>query len=219
MTPEFAQAVDPIFLTVLRAWERIQMHADISHTALHTELLTGIREADDRLRSAGFQEARELARYALCAWIDDLMINRPWSGQHWWENNKLEFQLFNTNDAGTLFFQKAKQAQAIANRDAIEVFYIAVILGFKGLYAFPDANYMTTNFDLPASREEWTRRAATMLNTRPTRPAITGTAVPAQGAPPLDTKLTLVGALLCLLMLVVLSLFVGFWGLVAPPNQ
>lgn len=215
MSPEFAAAVDPIFLKVLRAWERIQLHADLDPTSLHSQLLVGIREADDRLRSGSQQDAWDLARYALCAWIDDLMINRAWSGQRWWENNKLEFQLFSTNDAGTLFFQKAKQAQKITNRDAIEVFYIAVVLGFKGLYAVSESHFLSQNYDLPPTREEWARRAASMLNTRPTRPALGGTAQPASGAPPLDGRLTLVGALLCLLMLLILSVAVGWWGLYA----
>lgn len=214
MSPEFALAVDPIFLKVLRAWERIQMHTDVSHTELHSQLLVGLREADDQLRIGQFQEAWDLAEYALCAWIDDLMINRPWSGQHWWENNKLEFQLFKTNEAGTLFFQKAKQAQKITNRDAIEVFYIAVVLGFKGLYAVADSQFIAQNFDLPTTREEWARRASAMLNIRPTRPALTGTAQPAAGATPLDGRLTLVGSLLFLVMMLILASAVGWWGLV-----
>ena len=213
MSPEFAAAVDPIFLKVLRAWERIQLHADLDPTALHSQLLVAIREADDRLHAGHQRDAWDLARYALCAWIDDLMINRAWSGQHWWENNKLEFQIFSTNDAGTLFFQKAKQAQKITNRDAIEVFYIAVVLGFKGLYAVAESQFLSQNFDLPPTREEWARRAASMLNTRPTRPALSGTAQPAAGAPPLDGKLTLVGSLMCLLMLMILAVAVGWWGL------
>lgn len=211
MSPEFARAVDPVFLSVLRAWDRIEQSSDVSPSSLQTELLHGIEDADDRLRSTVYNEAWQLARYAICAWIDDLLTHREWKGAQWWENNKLEFQFFRTNDAGTLFFQKAKEAQTIANRDAIEVFYIAVVLGFKGLYGVSDSKFAAQTYGLPHTREEWARHASSMLAARPTRRQVVGTPIAADGAPPLDSRLTLVGAALCLLMLFVVAVFLGVW--------
>lgn len=211
MSPDFARAVDPVFLSVLRAWERIEQHADVSPSALQNQLLRGIEDADDRLRDTSYSEAWQLARYAICAWIDDLLTHRTWKGAQWWENNKLEFQFFKSNDAGTMFFQKAQEAQRITNRDAIEVFYIAVVLGFKGLYGVNDSKYAAQSYDLPPTREEWARRAASMLSVRPTRRPVAGTPIAAAGAPPLDSRLTLVGAALCLLMLTVMAVFLGVW--------
>ena len=34
----------------------------------------------------------ELAKYALVSWIDEILVETPWSGRDWWSNNVLEVQ-------------------------------------------------------------------------------------------------------------------------------
>ena len=38
----------------------------------------------------------DLARYALCSWIDEVLVDSPWEGAESWSNNVLEMELFNT---------------------------------------------------------------------------------------------------------------------------
>ena len=101
------------------------------------------------------REGWELAKYALVAWIDDVLIEAPWPGRDWWENNSLEFAYFNTRDRATQFFKRAKQAAQLTRRDALEVFYVCVILGFRGLYAMPEAAFLADQLDLPPDLESW----------------------------------------------------------------
>ncbi len=127
------------------------------------------------------------------------------------ENHTLEFQFFKTKDAGTQFFQKAKQAQQMLRRDAIEVFYIAVVLGFRGLYAVNEATFLAQQYDLPPTIEDWARRTAGLLQTRRQRQPLSGVAVAVDGAPPLDNKFTVVGAAVLTLMLAVIAAIVGYY--------
>ncbi len=210
MSPEFASAVDPIFLHVLDTLERLSANHSLDPQQVHMEVQTSLRQAEERLQHGGNQDVWQLARYAFCAWIDDLMITRAWQGQHWWENHKLEFQFFKTNEAGTAFFQRARQAEQLVQRDAIEVFYIAVILGFRGLYALPESTFLAQQFDLPSTIEEWTRRTAGLLQHSTGRPPLSGVTTPVHGAPPLESRFTLVGAVLTMLMLLVLTGLLGY---------
>jgi type VI secretion system protein ImpK len=211
MSPEFADAVDPIFLHVINAMEMVANHQRVDPTNLHTAVQVKLRQAEDKLQHGENHDVWQLARYALCAWIDDLMINTTWEGQKWWENHTLEFQFFNTKDAGTQFFQKAKQAQQLLRRDAIEVYYIAVVLGFRGLYALSESKFLAQQYDLPPTIEDWARRTAGLLQTRRQRTPLSGIAMPVDGAPPLDSKFTVVGAAVLTLMLCIISAIVGYY--------
>ncbi len=73
-------------------------------------------------------------RYALTCWLDEIIIQDdiPWKSQ--WNEQKLEESdaLFRTNDRAWKFWEQAKLAAARSLRDAQEVFYLCVLLGFRG---------------------------------------------------------------------------------------
>src|SRR5437762_2895951 len=73
-------------------------------------------------------------RYALACWLDEIIIQDdiPWKAP--WNENKLEESdsLFRTNDRAWKFWEQAKLAAARSLRDAQEVFYLCVLLGFRG---------------------------------------------------------------------------------------
>lgn len=73
-------------------------------------------------------------RYALACWLDEIFIaaDSPWAMD--WENNKLETQLYGTNDRAWLFWEQAKKAESRPGGDALEVFFLLVMLGFRGEY-------------------------------------------------------------------------------------
>ena len=69
-------------------------------------------------------------RYALTCWVDEILIDSPWERE--WNERKLEEQLYFTNDRAFRFWQQADVAQARSGTDALEVFYLCVMLGFRG---------------------------------------------------------------------------------------
>jgi type VI secretion system protein ImpK len=70
-------------------------------------------------------------RYALACWLDEIFIdNTPWSVS--WDNLKIETQLYGSNDRAWNFWQQAERAEARPGGDALEVFFLCVMLGFRG---------------------------------------------------------------------------------------
>jgi type VI secretion system protein ImpK len=71
------------------------------------------------------------ARYALACWLDELFIlHSPWETA--WNERKLEVTLYGTNDRAWRFWDQAKLAEGRPTADALETFFLAVLLGFRG---------------------------------------------------------------------------------------
>ena len=132
MTPAFSKAVDPIFLHMVALLDRIEKVEPLNAQEVHLAILKLIETAEDSLASQRRAEW-ELAKYALVAWIDELLVEISWTGQEWWGENVLEQHLFDTREAYERFFSAATEASQMTEKDAFEVFYVCVILGFRGL--------------------------------------------------------------------------------------
>ena len=70
-------------------------------------------------------------RYALVCWLDELFtLDSPWAAE--WNERKLEVALYGTNDRAWKFWEQARQAEARPEDNALEVFFLCVMLGFTG---------------------------------------------------------------------------------------
>lgn len=70
-------------------------------------------------------------RYALVCWLDELFTTRSrWAED--WNEHKLEVELYGSNDRAWKFWEQARLAQTRATTDALTVFYLCVMLGFRG---------------------------------------------------------------------------------------
>jgi type VI secretion system protein ImpK len=70
-------------------------------------------------------------RYALACWLDEIFIfDSPWS--QLWRENALERSLFRSNIGGEEFWRQFDQARGRPGTDAAEVYYLCVMLGFRG---------------------------------------------------------------------------------------
>jgi type VI secretion system protein ImpK len=78
-----------------------------------------------------------VSKFALAAFVDEtvLMNNFPMRDQ--WEKYALQLEYFGEQLAGNKFFEKleAMLGQIDVTKDAVEVYYICMLLGFKGRYA------------------------------------------------------------------------------------
>lgn len=202
MTPDFANAVDPVFLNVLRILARIRDGNPPTQDDARNRARNLIAEAEARV---GQKRDWELAKYALVAWIDELLIDSPWAGQSWWKENSLEVEAFRTRDRATQFFVNAKEASSLTRRDALEIYYICVMLGFRGLYRGEDAAFLADHLELPVTLEAWVQQTARSIELGHSRPAINFAPQPGSGAPPLDGKFSMVGASLMTLVLLATS--------------
>jgi type VI secretion system protein ImpK len=183
MTPKFAQAIDPVMLHVLGLLDRISREERPSAPDERLRIRALIDQAEALL---GASEQWQLGKYAVVAWIDEMLVDAPWDGRDWWSNNVLEVELFSSRECYDRFYILAKDAGALANRDALEVFYICVVLGFRGLYRDPEFSRSTIqNLGLPPDVESWARQAAMSIRLGQGRPQIAGKKRDLIGAPPL----------------------------------
>jgi len=70
-------------------------------------------------------------RYALACWLDELFIlGSSWESE--WNERKLEVSLYGTNDRAWKMWDQAKRAESRSGTDALETFYLTVMMGFRG---------------------------------------------------------------------------------------
>jgi type VI secretion system protein ImpK len=186
MTPNLALAVDPIFLHMLQMLDSIAAGKDLSASDERVRISALLAEADARM---GSNPEWDLGRYGLISWIDEMLVEAAWNGREWWSNNVLEVELYNTRNCYELFFVKAKEASAHSQRDALEVFYVCVILGFRGLYDDPEmARSIIQAHGLPENLTTWAQQTAMGIRLGQGRPAMQGLPKSLGGAPPRGTR-------------------------------
>jgi len=183
MTPKFAQAIDPVMLHVLGLLDRISRDERPSPADERLRIRGLIDQAEAML---GASEQWRLGKYALASWTDEMLVDAQWDGRDWWSNNVLEMELFNSRECYDQFYIRSKEASTLPTRDALEVFYICVVLGFRGLYRDPEFSASTIQaLGLPPTAEAWAKQAGMAIRLGQGRPNITGKKRDLAGAPPL----------------------------------
>jgi type VI secretion system protein ImpK len=192
MTPRFAQAVDPIFLHVLDLLDRIDRGERANPQEERLRILALIDQAE---AAVGSTPEWDMAKYAMVSWIDEMLVEAPWEGREWWSNNVLEVKLFNTRLCNERFYLRAQEASTLSRRDALEVYYNCVVLGFRGLYRDPTmAGMLAQSHNLPPDLESWAKQAAMSVRLGQGRPPLSPAREAIAGAPPLRSKSVVVWA-------------------------
>jgi type VI secretion system protein ImpK len=199
MTPQFAKAVDPIFMQVLNLLERIGRDESPSPQDERARIRGYLDQAEAML---GRSEDWEAAKYALICWVDEVLIDAPWEGRNWWYENAMEVEIFRTRSANEQFYERAKLAASLSKKDALEVFYVCVVLGFRGLYRSAEAAaILAESHGLPQRLEDWAKQTSLAIRIGMGRPPITAEGKVAGSAPPLEGQPLLVASSLITVVL------------------
>lgn len=75
----------------------------------------------------------ENARFAVFAWIDELILNSAWDGKSEWRRNLLQREFYNTQNGGVEFYEKLEKLGHEENHIR-EVYYFCLVSGFTGTY-------------------------------------------------------------------------------------
>jgi type VI secretion system protein ImpK len=133
--------VQPVILYALDLKDRLGrgevVQVDQEQAALKVHLLSEV----DSYRFNDFGARRSQSgddsdsflgcRYALTCWLDEIFILDPKYGKEWQEK-KLEVSLYGTNDRAWQFWTQMRLAESLQSPDALEVFFLCVMLGFRG---------------------------------------------------------------------------------------
>jgi type VI secretion system protein ImpK len=97
-----------------------------------------LQQAGQCCQDAGFDEDdRQMALFAVCAWIDETILCSEWPERGRWQEDQLQRLHFQTMNAGEEFF--ARLAELDPEATAIrEVYAYCLALGFKGRYFLPE---------------------------------------------------------------------------------
>jgi type VI secretion system protein ImpK len=78
-----------------------------------------------------------VAKFALAAFVDETVLTGDFHLKEEWEKYPLQLEYFGEQLAGDKFFEKlqAMIAQIDVTADAVEIYYVCMLLGFKGRYA------------------------------------------------------------------------------------
>jgi type VI secretion system protein ImpK len=101
------------------------------------ERFTALIDAQERRARSGevVWESYLEARFAVLAWVDELVLNAPWPHRGDWPHLMLTYH--GTLNAGKQFFDRLEQLPAAA-RDVREIYYFCLALGFEGKFALTD---------------------------------------------------------------------------------
>lgn len=104
---------------------------------LRTRLHHLFRVAEDQGKSAGIHsDAYTQARYAVTAYIDEMIISSRWANRDQWSARPLQYDFFGEYVAGEGFFQHLDTIRRSLplNAELLEVYGLCLILGFEGQY-------------------------------------------------------------------------------------
>src|SRR4051812_33454291 len=118
MTDPFASLVSPVFQTVLNLQQRLEAGENPPLGPEREQIVVALDEA---ARKAGISSQLshdfELAKHALVYWIDEILINSPWSHALEWRQQILEWDIYQERLRADRFFEKAHEAEVLANTD------------------------------------------------------------------------------------------------------
>lgn len=89
----------------------------------------------EQLRKEGQLPPEEFdqARFAVCAWVDEALLNSAWTHKGLWQKEQLQRLYYNTTDAGVEVFDRLNNL-GFHEKGVREVYYLCLTLGFKGRF-------------------------------------------------------------------------------------
>jgi len=113
----------------------LPQHGDVE--GLHRQTIQHIQVFENNARSKGISPEIVLAtRYALCATIDETVLNTPWGSNSLWSTQSMLSTFHQETSGGEKFFlilDRLRQ-QPAQNLDLLELMFTCLSLGFEGKY-------------------------------------------------------------------------------------
>jgi len=134
-------------LSLLNRLSQTNQHNDVA--GLHNRAVQAVREFEQNAQKKGIDNQQILiARYILCAAIDEIVMNTPWGSNSSWPTKSLLSTFHRENTGGQKLFQIMERMQQNpgVNINLLELIAICLSLGFQGKYRTVQggANYIET---------------------------------------------------------------------------
>ncbi len=161
MDHHFARAVDPLFVACLDLLDRAESNRAEAAPFEKQRIRDAIQRTSNEFRTSPHLRDRDedwtIARYAICVWLDELLSLFPWKGKEQWTEQNLQYELFRTSTGYEDFFRRAQDAEKLPRKDALEVCFLCVTMGFQGVYHRRPGMRTPEDLGLPAKLQDWVR--------------------------------------------------------------
>lgn len=97
-----------------------------------------LKEFEDRaIRYRHRESIIQVAKFGLASFVDETVLTQDFNLKEEWEKYPIQLEYFGEQLAGNKFYDKldAMLRQIDVTADAVEVYYVCMLLGFKGRYA------------------------------------------------------------------------------------
>lgn len=121
-----------LFSLISRIRNRAQ-HMDPE--TLRRSVVAEVRAFENRALQAGVDaQDVKVARYAICATLDDVVLNTPWGGQSIWAQQSMVGTFHRETVGGDRFYDLLARLEKEPGRniDLLEFLYVCLSLGFEG---------------------------------------------------------------------------------------
>ena len=124
----------PVFDLILRLKAGIVQPSN----ELRPQITKLLKDFEDRALRYRFRESLiQVAKFGLAAFVDETVLTNNFPLREDWERYPIQLEHFGEQLAGQKFYDKldAMLRQIDVTADAVEVYYVCMLLGFKGMYA------------------------------------------------------------------------------------
>ena len=148
--PNLALCFQELFTAIVRVRFNLQSVPNADAFRLNAERL--ILQATQEAAGRGYtNEDVKIAAFAVVAFLDESVLtskNRVFSA---WSQMPLQLKLFGEQMAGEKFFQYVQmllsRRDSAETVDVLEVYYLGMLLGYRGRYGSPETGGFTATFD------------------------------------------------------------------------
>jgi len=108
-------------------------------TRLRSKILDVLGRVERGARDSGIEhEDVQNAKFALVAFLDEAITGLSFADKEKWIANPLQLELFQLNSAGEEFYRRLGELRQRPqqNTQVLEVYYLCMVLGFKGKYLY-----------------------------------------------------------------------------------
>ena len=207
MERSFATAIAPVIRTTLDHLDEIKRRPtdwDVAQVQdAQIRIQKALQKAERQLKPRG-EESWRRVQYALVAWIDEQCISLPWQGGEWWKNNSMEVACYRTKDSHNDFYVYAEDAIRKNDRNAVECFFLCVVLGFRGIYIdlrsqnpeyVERAKEFIARYQLKHDLRDWLKRTSEFLPIGQSSSRLEFESTEGFGAPPLNGRADFVSSM------------------------
>jgi type VI secretion system protein ImpK len=106
-------------------------------TDLRPKVAQLLKEMEQRAATVRYSERQvKSVTFALAAFVDETVLTANFPLREEWERVPLQLEYFGEHLAGVKFFERLDELlkQVEADADVVEVYYLCMLLGFKGRY-------------------------------------------------------------------------------------